>query len=119
MKRSLEEGDYIWRETIYRLTNRLFYSGRKDERMSHALQQTASVIYSQVQDMSGTGAEEGLKMHNITKVEYSARLFYLTEANRKLPAMFAASMLYLAALVLIAIITFSQTIAVITAAGWC
>jgi hypothetical protein len=67
----------------------------------------------------GTEQQQREKLlHDADKVGYAARATYLLQADQRTLAMITASVFYLAAIVLIGVITIDQTRAVLRAAGW-
>src|ERR1700730_15780925 len=100
----------VMREAFYRIPKGFFYSEQKDEAMSRALSRLVGRVFARLFSMIDSNVDE--KLHNLSKIEYAARLHYLTEADRRVLAMSSASILYAAAIVSIFIITVNQTIAV-------
>jgi hypothetical protein len=68
--------------------------------------------------MSPEQLEKARFLHNLTTVGHGARYEYLMAADQRPFSMSTASLLYIAAIFLIAIITIEQTLSVLHAAGW-
>ena len=110
-------GDYVTREAFYRFPKGLFYSDLKDKEGSYIISTAGVLVLGRV-FATKSNTEEQIKLHNLTKIEYTARLRYLSEADRRVMSMWVSSILYSVAIAFVVIITVNQTIAVLTAAGW-
>jgi hypothetical protein len=121
--RATNSSDYGTRETFYRISKGKLYSQNNylaslgtpyttKENWNKLFEEVNRVINS-----IGYTNYDNL-LHNTTKIRYAAYLTYMMEAKRYFPSMLLASIMYLAAIVLILAITVDQSRAVLTAAGW-
>jgi hypothetical protein len=110
LRSSLHFNDYVLRETY----NRKYVHLRRIENTPTDAHLISLILKYLVKEGS-----EWDRLHDITKIEYAARLSYLMEADTGKFAMWAGTLFYIVAIALILIITVIQTLSVLTTAGWC
>jgi hypothetical protein len=108
-------GDYTLREVEYNFERSRFYSRNKDEQTSNAISEPYKPVFRYLMRGDSPLSRE---QHGMIKVGYASRLLYLEQADRRKCSMLLASMLYAGAILLILIISWNQTLAVLAAAGW-